>query len=95
MGRSSACFFDSRPLKKHHLLRCAYPSSVNVLPKYVSFLMIARALHLALFERPAQMDFFNGLIIRDSRPVIVLSDAEPGGENPFVPKRAAAAFAGR
>jgi hypothetical protein len=49
-------------LKKHHLLRCAYPSSVNVLRKYAFFLRIARALHLALFERPAQMDFFNGLL---------------------------------
>jgi hypothetical protein len=55
-------------LKKHPLLRCAYPSSVNVLLKYASFLTIARALHLALFERPAQMDFFNGLLGERARP---------------------------
>jgi len=40
-------------LKKAHLLRSAYPSSINVLPKYASILGIARALHLNLFEQPA------------------------------------------
>jgi len=49
-------------LKKYHLLRSAHPSSVNVLRMYASLLRISRALHLALFERPAPMDFFNNLL---------------------------------
>ena len=39
-------------LKNSHVLRCAYHSSLLRTEQYASFLMMSRALHLALFEQP-------------------------------------------
>jgi len=51
----------SRPLKNAHLLRCAHYSSLRRTQKYASFLIISRALHLAIFEQPVYKNLFNNL----------------------------------
>jgi hypothetical protein len=42
--------------QKAHLRRCPRPSSLNVRPKYASFLGILGALHLSLFEQPPKTE---------------------------------------
>jgi len=44
----------NRLLKKTHLLRYAHPSSLQRTGTYASFLMISRALHLAVFDQPGK-----------------------------------------
>jgi len=50
-----------RLLKNTHLLRYAHPSSLRRTEKYASFLMISRALHLDVFDQPAEIYFFNNM----------------------------------
>ena len=52
----------NRLLKNAQLLCCAHHSSLQRTKKYASFLMISRALHLAIFEQPAKKYFFNDLL---------------------------------
>jgi hypothetical protein len=54
--------FLSRLLKNTHLLRYAYPSSLQRTCMYASFLRISRALHLDVFEQPGKSYFFNNLL---------------------------------
>jgi hypothetical protein len=53
----------SRLLKNAHLRRCPRPSSLRRTAKYASLLRILSALHLGLFQKPAQSDFFSKLIV--------------------------------
>jgi hypothetical protein len=53
----------NRLLKKAHLLRCPYPSSLRRTSMYASFLGISGALYLDLFEQPVKIEFFRILII--------------------------------
>ncbi len=58
---------SGRLLKKGHLSRwrCVCHASLRRTEKYASFLMTARALHLAIFEQPVKKDFLtsgSGLI---------------------------------
>ena len=46
-----------RLLKKAHLRRYPYPSSLQRTFMYVSFLGISGALHLNLFEQPVKRSF--------------------------------------
>ena len=50
-------------MKNAHLLRYAHPSSLQRTRMYVSFLRISRALHLVVFEEPAENYFFNNLLV--------------------------------
>ncbi len=52
----------NRLLKNVHLLRCPYPSSLRRTSKYASLLRISGALHLGIFEQPAEDDFFSNLL---------------------------------
>ena len=52
----SAPFFG-RLLKNAHLPRFPHPSSLRRTSKYTSFLRISGALHLGIFEQPAENDF--------------------------------------
>ncbi len=54
---------SSRLLKNTHLLRYAHPSSLQRTCMYASFLRISRALHLDVFEQPAENYFFNNLLV--------------------------------
>jgi len=53
---------SSRLLKNAHLLRFPHPSSLRRTSKYASLLRISDALHLGIFEQPAENDFFNKLL---------------------------------
>ena len=55
---------SNRLLKNTHLLRYAYPSSLQRTCMYASFLRISRALHLDVFEQPEENYFFNNLLIK-------------------------------
>jgi hypothetical protein len=44
-------------LKNTHLLRCAYPSSLQRTAKYASFLVMSRAVHLNVFDQPGKNSF--------------------------------------
>ncbi len=57
-----AVFIPSRLLKNTHPLRYAHPSSLQRTCMYASFLRISRALHLDVFEQPAENYFFNNLL---------------------------------
>jgi len=46
-------------LKNAHLLRYDHTSSLQRTYMYASFLRISRALHLDVFEQPAENYFFN------------------------------------
>jgi hypothetical protein len=61
-------------LKNAHLLRFPHPSSLRRTSKYASFLRISGALHLGIFEQPAENDFFSNLLVLFS-----------GGLSPFDP----------
>ena len=50
-------------LKNTHLLSCAHPSSLRRTLQYASFLMIARALHLNVFDQPVLKYFFNRIAV--------------------------------
>ena len=50
-------------MKNAHLLRYAHPSSLQRTHMYASFLRISRALHLDVFEQPAENYFFNNLLV--------------------------------
>jgi hypothetical protein len=47
----------SRLLKNTHLLRYAHPLSLQRTGTYASFLRISRALHLDVFDQPAENTF--------------------------------------
>jgi len=49
-------------LKNTHLLRCAYPSSLQRTAQYASFLVMSRALHLSVFDQPEKKQLFNNLL---------------------------------
>jgi len=51
----------NRLLKNAHLLRFSHPSSLRCTSKYASLLRISRALHLNIFEQPAENHFFNNI----------------------------------
>ena len=51
-----------RLLKNAHLLRFPHPSSLRRTSKYASFLRISGALHLGIFEQPAESNFFRTLL---------------------------------
>jgi hypothetical protein len=53
----------SRLLKNAHLLRFPHPSSLRRTSKYASLLRISGALHLSIFEQPAENDFFINLFM--------------------------------
>jgi hypothetical protein len=57
---------SSRLLKNTHLLRYAHPSSLQRTCMYASFLRISRALHLDVFEQPAENYFFNNRLVQPS-----------------------------
>jgi len=52
-------------LKNTHLLRYAQPSSLQHTYMYASFLRFSRALHLDVFEQPAENYFFNNLLVSE------------------------------
>jgi len=54
---------NNRLVKNTHLLRYAHPSSLQRTCMYASFLRISRALHLDVFEQPAENYFFNNLVV--------------------------------
>jgi hypothetical protein len=58
-------FFYVQAVKTAHLLRCADHSSLRRTQKYASFLMISRALHLDIFEQPAQESFFSTILRKE------------------------------
>jgi hypothetical protein len=57
-------------LKNAHLRRSPHPSSLRRTFKYASFLMISGALHLGIFEQPAENVFFNKPLVsyRPNKP---------------------------
>jgi hypothetical protein len=63
-GRCLYRQISSRLLKKAHLLRFPHPSSLRSLQGSAgaSLLRISDALHLGIFEQPAENDFFNKLL---------------------------------
>jgi hypothetical protein len=57
-----------RLLKNAHLLRFPHPSSLRRTSKYASLLRISGALHLGIFEQPAENAFFSNY------PVVFLTN---------------------
>jgi len=57
---------SNRLLKNVHLRRYPHPSSLRRTEMYVSFLGISGALHLAVFEQPAEQVFFSNLLIGEN-----------------------------
>ena len=57
----------SRLLKNAHLLRFPHPSLLRRTSKYASLLRISGALHLGIFEQPAENDFFSNLLVTPVR----------------------------
>src|SRR3972149_4048519 len=66
----------SRLLKNAHLRRCPRPSSLRRTSMYVSLLRISGALHLGIFEQPAENKFLNKLL----KSVRNLNDSNPRKE---------------
>jgi len=67
----------SRLLKNAHLLRFPHPSSLRSLqgPAGASILRISGALHLGIFEQPAENDFFSNCWIKKSNSASILRPA--------------------
>jgi hypothetical protein len=64
---SAGCInYSIRLLKNAHLRRFPLPSSLRRTLKYASLLRISGALHLCIFDQPAENNFFNNLLLDGS-----------------------------
>jgi hypothetical protein len=57
-GGDAGSNITNRLVKNTHLLRCAHHSSLRRTVTYDSFLLISRALHLDVFDRPGKNGLF-------------------------------------
>jgi hypothetical protein len=60
----SSTWHTNRLLKNAHLRRCPHPSSLRRTSMYVSLLRISGALHLGIFEQPANQQPANDITLK-------------------------------
>ena len=79
VGKTTCCE-PSRLLKNTHLLRYTHPSSLQRTRMYASFLRISRALHLVVFEQPAENYFFNNLLDEVGKYPVLVKHLQADGD---------------